>query len=90
MLQRSEPVRFSVELHDDPTRGWVLGFVGTSGERMEMSVGQGDARREPAIASMPVIWPADSYLESAWYGGSAMALAECECPSDCPRDHPNE
>jgi hypothetical protein len=83
MAQHPQSARLALVDKSDGWRGRVLGFVGTASEHVRRSVAAAGGRAAPGIA------PA----RSASLAGRSLAssgLAECACPDDCPRDHPNE
>ena len=86
MQQRPESTRIAFDLREvrDRWRGRIRGFVGAAGERVELRHTGWGGRIVPTAAPT---WPA--LLRGSSFG-STSEVAECTCPDDCPRDHPNE
>jgi hypothetical protein len=86
MQQRPESTRIALDLREvrDRWRGWILGFVGAAGARVELRPTGGGGRVAPRAApTRPALLRGSSF-------GSMSEVAECTCLDDCPRDHPNE
>lgn len=86
MQQRPESTRIAFDIREvrDRWRGWILGFGGTAGERVELlPTGAGGP---VALAAAPTPSPRPIW---STFGPSTRDVAECTCLDDCPIDHEN-